>query len=303
MSRVLVTGGAGFIGSHTVERLVQAGHEVVVLDDFSAGSLTNLRRTEGRIALVRGDVRDPACVFEAAKGAEIILHTAAIVSVPRSIERPLETHDVNVRGTLTVLEAARAGGVRRVVLASSAAVYGDRGSDGPLAPRSPYGAEKAIGETYARLYGELHGLETVVLRYFNVFGPRQDARSTYAGVLSIFAARLARGDAVTVFGDGDQSRDFVYVSDVAEANLRAATMPSASGQTFDIGRGTATSLNDVLRELGDLVGRHPEVRRLPARQGDIRHSLASIGAAHDKLGYSPAVTLREGLAKLLAGAS
>lgn len=302
--RILVTGGAGFIGSHSVERLVAAAHDVTILDDFSSGRVENLAGTANSVTVHRGDVRDLELVRRVAEGVEVIVHTAAIVSVQRSIERPLDTLDVNVRGTLTLLEGARLAGVRRVVIASSAAVYGDRGSDGPLAPRSPYGLEKATAETYARLYRELHGLETVVLRYFNVFGPRQGRGSPYAGVLSVFVHLLQRGEPLTIFGDGEQSRDFVDVSDIAEANLLATTVPGIGAgtapHTFDIGRGTATSLNDALRVLTSLTGRTPQILHAPSRRGDIRHSLASIGPAHDALGYAPRVDLREGLARLLA---
>jgi UDP-glucose 4-epimerase len=303
--RILVTGGAGFIGSHSVERLVADAHSVSILDDFSSGRATNLAGVAGDVTIHRGDVRDLGAVRRAAEGADVIIHAAAIVSVQRSIEHPLDTLDVNVRGTLTVLEAARLAGVHRVVLASSAAVYGDRGGagDGPLAPRSPYGLEKATAESYARLYRELHGLETVVLRYFNVFGPRQGHGSPYAGVLSVFVHLSQQGEPVTLFGDGEQSRDFVEVTDIAEANLLAATVPNVglatAPHTFDIGRGTATSLNEALRVLSSLTGQTPRQLRAPARRGDIRHSLASIGPAHDALGYTPRVGLREGLARLL----
>lgn len=302
--RILVTGGAGFIGSHTVERLIGAGHAVTVLDDFSTGKRDNLRAVADRVGVVQGDVRDLAVVRAAADGVDVIYHAAAVVSVQRSIEAPLETHDINVRGTLTALEAARLCRVRRFVLASSAAVYGDGDGDGdckgPLAPASPYGVEKAAAESYVRLYTALHDVEGVVLRYFNVFGPRQDAASPYAGVLALFAARLAEGRVMTIHGDGEQSRDFVDVADVASANVLAMTVDRAAGHTFDVGRGVETTLNDIVQTLSSLTGLVPQVVHGPARSGDIRRSVATIGRAREVLGYAPSVSVRDGLARLLA---
>jgi len=302
--RVLVTGGAGFIGSHLVDALVARGEEVVVLDDLSTGRRENLAAAGDKARLIVGSVTDPAAVRAAIAGCALVYHQAAVASVQRTVEAPVETQRVNLGGTLNVLEASRAEGVRRVVFAGSAAVYGD--SDAlPLVesaqprPLSPYALEKLASEQYVAAWAGLYGLETVTLRYFNVFGPRQDPSSPYSGVISIFVDRLMSGRAPTFFGDGLQTRDFVYVEDVVRANLLAGHVAAASGQVFNVARGEATTL----RDLCDALSRATETRLLPEtaaeRPGDIRHSLASIERARAVLGFAPQVSVAEGLERLV----
>lgn len=302
--RALVTGGAGFIGSHLVERLVDEGHEVIVLDSFTTGRRENLEPFRGRITVHEADVRDVAAVERATMGCELVFHEAAIVSVPYSVEHPQETHDVNIQGTLNVLLAARKNGVRRVVFASSAAVYGED----PALPKSeamvpepisPYGVEKLTAEHYLRTFARLYDVETVALRYFNVFGPRQDPSSPYSGVISVFVQRLLAGEPLTIFGDGQQSRDFVYVGDVVEANLRAARARGASGRVFNVARGERTTLLELAAILGRVVGSPAAPALAAERAGDIRHSQAAIDRARKELGYEPRVDLERGLAALV----
>jgi len=301
--KVLVTGGAGFIGSHLVDRLLALGHDVRVLDDLSTGKVANLAEAGSRVELRVGDVRDPGTVAEAVAGVELVYHEAAVVSVQRSVEQPAETLGVNVGGTLNVLCAARAAGVRRVVLASSAAVYGSQAEGAkreadPTLPDSPYGLEKLASEHYLRMWHALYGLETVCLRYFNVFGPRQDPSSPYSGVTSIFADRLRRGVTPTIYGDGEQTRDFVYVANVVEANIRAGLSAVRHG-VFNVGCGTSTSLNQLLRAMATVASASPEASYAAARAGDIRHSLADISESARVLGYAPQVDLTTGLLLLL----
>ena len=308
--RLLVTGGAGFVGSHLVERLLRDGHAVRVLDDFSSGTRVNLRFAAPGDALeiVEGDIRDPRTVAEAVRGVEGVFHEAALVSVPRSVEAPELSCDINAHGTARVLDAARRAGVRRVVAASSAAVYGDA-SDLPLSertaprPLSPYGLDKLYVEHLGALYHALYGMETVSLRYFNVFGPRQDPSSPYSGVISVFVTRLLAGEPLTIHGDGEQSRDFVYVADVVDANMRAMFGSYAGPAPLNVGSGVATTLNALVRTLGDLVGIGPRVTHAAARPGDIRHSRADITAIGAALGYAPRSTLRAGLEALVAASS
>jgi UDP-glucose 4-epimerase len=312
--RALVTGGAGFIGSHIVERLLQAGHEASAYDNLTSGKRANLAHLEagapllveaGAPLLVEADVRDAPRLAEAMAGRDVVFHQAAIVSVPYSVEHPDETLDVNLRGTLGVLQAARKAGVRRVVFASSAAVYGE---DPALpkketmlpAPIAPYGVEKLGGEHYLATWGKLFGLECVALRYFNVFGPRQDPSSPYSGVISVFADRILRGEAPTIFGDGEQFRDFVYVDNVVDANLLAATHAAAPGRVYNVGCGVKTTLNELAALLGRACGREVVPAHGPARAGDIRESLADIGRARAELGYAPKVGVEDGLRRLVA---
>lgn len=302
--KILVTGGAGFIGSHLVDRLVALGHDVRVLDDLSTGKEANLAGVRSRIELVVGDVRDAAAVRRAMEGVELVYHEAAVVSVQRSVETPAETLGVNAGGTLQVLCGAREAGARRVVLASSAAVYGSLGEGArqetdPTLPDSPYGLEKLASEHYLRMWHALYGLETVALRYFNVFGPRQDPSSPYSGVTSIFADRIRRGVAPTIYGDGEQTRDFVYVANVVEANVRAGFGAVQHG-TFNVGCGVSTSLNRLLAAMAEAAGVRSVPSYGPARAGDIRHSLADIERARSELGYAPAVDVASGLQRLLA---
>ena len=303
--RALVTGGAGFIGSHLVGRLLALGHVVRVVDDFSTGKRQNLAPMAcPELEVIEADIRGGWQLREVAAGCEVIFHEAAIVSVPYSVENPQETHDVNLQGTLNVLEAARHAKVRRLVFASSAAVYGDAPGlpkhEGMLpTPISPYGLEKLTGEHYLTIFARLYGVETVSLRYFNVFGPRQDPTSAYSGVISIFADRARRGEPLTIFGDGLAYRDFVYVDDVVEANLLAAAAPEAAGHVFNVARGEKTTLLDLAAMIGRIVGRDLVVRHEAARAGDIAESLADIGRARARLGYAPTVTVKEGLQRLL----
>jgi UDP-N-acetylglucosamine/UDP-N-acetyl-alpha-D-glucosaminouronate 4-epimerase len=301
--KVLVTGGAGFIGSHIAERLVREGHSVRVLDNLSSGKRENLAHVSG-VELAVADLRDAARVDELAAGCEVIFHEGAVVSVPYSVEHPQETHDVNIQGTLNVLLAARARRVRRVVFACSAAVYGEDPVQPKVetmraAPVSPYGVEKIASEQYLHAWSQLYGVETVSLRYFNVFGPRQDPSSPYSGVISIFVSRILKGEPITIFGDGEQYRDFVFVDNVVDANLRAATREGISGRAFNVACGVRTSLNDLATMLGRITGQKVVVRHADPRAGDIRESLADISLARHALGYEPLVGVEQGLARLL----
>jgi UDP-glucose 4-epimerase len=309
-ARYLVTGGAGFIGSHIVERLLQGsdGREPVVrvLDDFSTGRMDNLRAFDRRgLDIVRGDIRNLATVERAARGVSVIFHHAAMRSVPQSIADPVSTHAVNVTGTLNILEAARRLGVRRVVYASSSSVYGERPTlpkreDQAVEPISPYGVSKAAGEHYAAVWHRIYGVETVGLRYFNVFGERQDAASTYAAVIPNFIFAALEGGRVEVHGDGTQSRDFTHVDNVVDANLLAAEASGAAGHVFNVGCGARVSLLDMLRKLEAIVGHPIERRHTAARDGDVPHSLADISKAARLLAYAPRVTFDEGLARTVA---
>jgi len=302
--RALVTGGAGFIGSHIAERLVGSGCEVVVLDNFSTGSRANVSSFADRVRVVEGDVRDLAKVTECATGCDAIFHEAAIVSVPLSIERPQESHDVNIQGTLNVLQAARKTGTRRVVFASSAAIYGDapalpKNESMRPAPISPYGIEKLTGEHYLSTWARLFNVETVALRYFNVFGPRQDPKSAYSGVISVFVDRIAAGRAITFYGDGSQCRDFVYVSNVVDANLLAITCREANGRVYNVACGRRTTLLELASVLERATNRSVEKLFAEPRAGDIKDSVADISLARAELGYEPAVSVSEGLRLLV----
>ena len=296
----LVTGGAGFIGSHLVEALVERGDAVRVLDDFSTGRMANLGRVASKIDVIRGDIRDRATVREAANGVDTVFHQAALVSVPLSVADPATNHAINVDGTFNLLEAARLEGVTCFVYASSAAVYGDstilpKVETMPTEPVSPYGLAKSIGEQYAQLYTRVYGLRTVGLRYFNVYGPRQDPGSPYSGVISIFIDRLLAGVAPTIYGDGSQTRDFIYVSDVVRANVLAAETPAASGHVLNI----CTSRPSTILELWDTLQAFGHTDLAPEfadeRPGDVKHSWASFEKAHHLLGFAPRVGLAQGL--------
>lgn len=301
-SKVLVTGGAGFIGSHLVDRLVRDGHGVVALDNLSTGRRENLAEAGGEAELIEGDIRDPAVLRKAVRGADVVFHQAALPSVPRSIEAPADSHDVNATGTLNVLIAARDAGVRRVVYASSSSVYGDtptlpKQEDMTPSPLSPYAVSKLSGELYCRAFHHVYGLETVALRYFNVFGPRQSPDSAYAAVIPRFIRRLLDGGVPQIFGDGEQTRSFAYVEDVVDANVRAASAEGAPGRTFNIAGETRVSINDLDRALRKIV---PGAARGPAdhtkpRPGDVRHSYADLSQAETLLGYEVRTTLEDGL--------
>jgi UDP-glucose 4-epimerase len=305
VSTTLVTGGGGFIGSHLVDRLLELGHAVRVLDNFSTGHRANLRRTLAHIELIEGDLRDPDTVRRAMQSAEIVLHQGALPSVPRSVNDPRTSNAVNVEGTLNVLLAARDAGVRRVVVASSSSVYGDtptlpKVETMPPTPRSPYAISKLAAEQYTCAFAALYGLETVALRYFNVFGPRQDPTSQYAGVIALFCTAALHGRPYTLQGDGLQSRDFTYVDNAVQANILAATAPDVAGQVFNIACGQRITLRDMVAILNRLIGRDLQIEYGPPRAGDVRHSLADIGRAQQLLGYAPAVDVAEGLARTLA---
>lgn len=303
----LVTGGAGFIGSHLVDALVESGCAVRVLDNFSTGKRDNIGSAcrRGTVEVIEGDVRDAETVSRSVLGCAEVFHMAALVSVQQSLVDPRTSFEINVRGSVNVLEAARLAGVRRVVLASSAAVYGDvpvpaREDDTPTRPLTPYGLDKLTAEHYAGLYARLYGLEAMALRYFNVYGPRQDPASPYSGVISIFADRLKRGAGVTVYGDGEQTRDFVHVSDVVRANMAAMTSRSQGFAACNIASGQETSINRLVVLLrGEIASRSP-VDRQPARPGDIRRSCADIARARDLLGYIPHCDFSIGIRDLIA---
>lgn len=299
---VLVTGGAGFIGSHLVERLVREGLRVRVLDDFSSGKAENLASVASCIELLSGSILDEALLRRAAAGCGCIFHLAAVVSVPRSFEEPHAVHEVNATGTLAVIEAARAEKAR-VIFSSSAAVYGENLSpvhceSVPVAPISPYGTQKCLGEMYLRNYRRLYGLESFSLRYFNVYGPRQDASSPYSGVISIFWDRAEKGQDLVVYGDGCQTRDYVHVADVVEANLAAMCAADADGSPLNIGTGQPTDLIRLADTIVRLNGEHGRILYAEARPGDIPHSCADTAAAKRRLGFEAQIGLEAGLTSL-----
>lgn len=300
MQKCLITGGAGFIGSHLAERLLGDGVQVKVLDNLTTGFLENIEPFLGEIEFKQGDVRDLDMLQEVMVGVEVVFHQAAVVSVPRSVEDPIEAAMVNDLGTLHVLEGARRAGVRRVVFASSCAVYGDlpqlpKREDMETMPLSPYAASKLHGETYALLYSDLYGLESVCLRYFNVYGPKQDPTSPYSGVISIFMDRAGRGELPTIFGDGEQFRDFVYVADVVQANLLAAYRDNITGAVINVGTGSSVTVNGLWENISRLAGAEGEPERAEERPGDIRESVADISRARELLAYEPHYSFEEGL--------
>lgn len=302
MSLYVVTGGAGFIGSHLVEQLLHRGDTVRVADDFSSGLRENV---PAGVELVEGDLSDPAIADRAVAGADYVLHQAAIPSVARSVADPMKSHRANVDGTLQVLMAARKHMVRRVVMAGSSSEYGDaptlpKHEAMPPAPKSPYALQKLVGEEYCRLFTQLYGLETVSIRYFNVFGPRQQPNSQYSGVISLFIKALSSGAPPIVLGDGLQTRDFTYVANVVDGVLRACTAPAASGQAINVATGGRVSLLELLAALNRVMGTSAVPQFGPVRQGDVKDSQASIDKAHDLLGYTPLVDFEEGLRHTVA---
>lgn len=312
----LVTGGAGFIGSHLADRLIERGEAVRVFDNFSTGRIENLVPHGFKADLIKGDLRDADAVRRAMTGVEVVFHQGADPSVPRSMADPAASYESNVMGTLNVLQAAREAGVRRVVFASSCAVYGDapglpKSERSPVAPQSPYATSKLAGEELCLLFTKVFGVEAVALRYFNVFGPRQDPNSAYAPVIPRFIKALADGEPPVIFGDGEQTRDFIYVDDVVQANLLAAQSPDAPGQIFNIASGRSVSLNRLLASLIEIMGISSEPVYVPARAGDVRHSAADVSAAAAALGFEILVPFELGLArtveamapKALAGAA
>jgi UDP-glucose 4-epimerase len=302
--RCLVTGGAGFIGSHLVDGLLAAGHKVRVLDNLTSGDEGNLAHLAGSLRLLRGDLRDRDVVRAAMADVEVVFHLASISSVRRSILDPVESIDVNVRGAMQVLQMAQESGVRRVILASSAAIYGDsdklplKESEPPM-PLSPYAVHKLTCEHLAKVFTQMYGLETVALRYFNVYGERQCVDAEYGAAIPRFADRISRNEPPTIYGDGEQTRDFIHISDAVRANLLAAESDAASGQVINIASGQAASVNDVVRTLAELSGATVTPRHVPPQPGDIRHSVADISLARSLLGFTPRVSLRDGLARML----
>lgn len=301
-SKALVTGGAGFIGSHLVTALVERGCQVTVLDNLSSGHLSNLDHISDRIRFVQGDIRDVDALAVEMSGCEVVFHEAAVVSVTKTVEDPVGSSVVNDIGALNVLETARKCSVRRVVLASSSAVYGDD----PQSPKtetmmpkplSPYAVQKLANEYYARVYHQLFNLQTVCLRYFNVYGPRQDPSSPYSGVISIFMTKAVNDEAPVIYGDGRQTRDFVYVSDVVQANLLAAGKPQVSGEVFNVGTQNAVDVNSLWRQVADLGNCLQKTEHVSPRPGDIVESLADIQKVQDRLGFKPTYALNKGLAE------
>jgi len=300
----LVTGGCGFIGSHIVEALVARDESVRILDNLSTGHESNIATFRDKAELVRGDIRDTDAVATAMQGVTHVFHEAALVSVADSVERPEENHAINITGTLNVLDAARKAGVRRVVWASSAAIYGDdpalpKREDMLPAPVSPYGMAKLAGEHYASVFAHCYGIETVSLRYFNVYGPRQDPSSMYSGVIAKFTDVLKAGGTPVVFGDGLQTRDFIYVKDIVAANLLAMDTPGAAG-VFNIGTGNRVSLLELLEVLGDLAVNRSAPEFQDPRLGDIEDSVADVSRARDILGFTASHDIRKGLSEFLA---
>ena len=302
---VLVTGGAGFIGSHLVDALLERGYAVRVLDDLSTGKRSNLPLDNPRVELIEGDVADAALVARAAIGCQAVAHLAAVASVQASVDDPVRTHQSNFVGTLNVCEAMRQAGIKRVLFASSAAVYGNNGEgesileDTPKAPLTPYAADKLSSEYYLDFYRRQHGLEPVVFRFFNIFGPRQDPSSPYSGVISIFCERAEKGLPIAIFGDGEQTRDFVYVGDLASILVQALELPDVQAGAINVGLNQATTLNQLLMALSQVVGDLPAISYLPARSGDIRHSRANNQRLLERFKFPESTPLNVGLARLL----
>jgi len=306
MAKYLVTGGGGFIGCNLVRHVLAQGHQVVVLDNFATGKRENLAEVAGRIELIEGDIRSRSDVDRAVAGCAAVFHQAALGSVPRSVADPAASHDVNVNGTITVLESARAAGVRRVLFAASSSAYGDQ-KESPKhegmvpMPISPYAAGKVACEAYMRGYAAVYGLETLCLRYFNVFGPYQDPPGPYAAVIPAFVSRLLRGQRPVVYGDGEQSRDFCHVRNVCHANWLAIHAPGkvCNGQAINIACNRATSLNEILAILGKLLKVKVDADYRPPRSGDVRHSCADVSLARKTIGYEPLVHFADGLAEAI----
>lgn len=303
-NRYLITGGAGFIGSHIVRQLVSEGGVVRVVDNLSTGLVTRLNDLHGQIEFIRGDLADDRVTADVVRDVQYVLHQAAVPSVQRSVRDPVSTNRANVVATLNLLESCRKVGVRRFVYAASSSAYGDtevlpKNEQMSPDPLSPYALQKLTGERYCKLYCSLYGLETVSLRYFNVFGPSQDPHSEYSAVIPKFIAKIMAGESVTVYGDGEQSRDFTYVENVVAANFLALTAPSVAGQVCNIGCGERITLNRLIQLLEGILNRKANVNYRAARAGDVRHSLADITLARRFLGYEPKVMIEEGLRRTI----
>jgi nucleoside-diphosphate-sugar epimerase len=306
MARILVTGGAGFIGSNLVKKLVEEGHrDIRVIDDLSTGKRENLAPVIGSIDFKLGDIRDMDFVEKQLRDTEIVFHNAALTSVDQSVKDPIATSGINITGTFNVLLAARDNKVKRVVYASSSSLYGDsptlpKHEEMPANPLSPYAFSKYVGERYCQLFCRLYGVETICFRYFNVFGPNQDAGSSYAAVIPRFISAIMNDKPVTIYGDGEQTRDFTYVENVVEANLLAASIENGIGETFNIACGERISINQLAKHLMDVLGRIVPVINEEVRPGDVKHSQANITKAVERLRYSPAVDVWEGLRRTVS---
>jgi len=305
MAVYLVTGGAGFIGSHIVEALAKNGDTVRVLDNLLTGKRENLDPFLNRIRFIEGDIRDLDTCRQAVEGADHVLHQAALASVPRSVENPLLTHEINVTGTLNLLVAARDAGARSFVLASSSAVYGDESSPSKLEgkegrPLSPYAIHKLLGEKYGQIFHDIFGLKTVALRYFNVFGPRQDPTSQYAAVIPLFITKVLQGQSPVIYGDGEQSRDFIHVRNVVEANIMAAESAAVGGESINVACGEKLTVNALLAAVNEVLGTDIRPVYADPRPGDIKHSTADISKARRLMGYTPGVSFLDGLKETIA---
>ncbi len=304
MANVLVTGGAGFIGSHLATRLVELGHRVRVLDNFSSGHRRNLTQVQGRVELIEGDIRDPNTCQRACQDVEFVFHEAALGSVPKSVDQPRESHDTNINGTFNMLLAAVENKVRRVIYAGSSSAYGDiptspKHEELRPTPLSPYAVQKLTGEEYCRAFYECYDLETISLRYFNVFGTRQDPNSQYAAAIPAFVTAILRGDSPTVFGDGEQSRDFTYIDDVVEGNRLAMEADKTCGQAVNIACGGEVTVNQVIAAVNRILGLSVQQKHVAPRPGDVRHSRADIGLARRLLNFQPSVPFEEGLRRAI----
>lgn len=304
MNRYLVSGGAGFIGSHIVEELVKRGNSVRVIDNFITGKKENISAFLGKIELIEGDIRDSSVCREAVDGMDFVLHQAALPSVPRSIKDPILTNEINVTGTLNLLLASRDANIKRVVFASSSSVYGDNpqlpkkeGLEGT--PLSPYAISKRVGEMYCRVFSQVFNLSTVCLRYFNIFGPRQDPFSQYAAVIPNFITKMLKDENPVIFGDGEQSRDFTYVSNVVEANILAANAGGISGEVFNIACGERTTVNSLVENINEVLDKRINPSYDKPRPGDVKHSFADISKARKTIKYEPSVSFSEGLKKTI----
>lgn len=300
MSKYLVTGGAGFIGSHIVERLVRDGESVRVLDNFATGKRHNLAPFGGKVEVVEGDLRKPADCAKACAGVEIVFHEGAVPSVPVSVEDPITSHEANIDGTFNILMAARDAKCRRLIYAASSSAYGDqpelpKRETARPDPLSPYAVNKLVGEYYLSVFNKCYGLETLSVRYFNVFGPRQDPKSQYAAAIPAFVTAIMRNESPIIYGDGEQTRDFTYIDNVVHANLLAAKAPKVSGEVVNIACGERVSVNQIIAEINKLLGKNVASKYVPERAGDVKHSLADITLARTLIGFEPVVSFADGL--------
>ncbi len=304
MAHVLVTGGAGFIGSHLATRLVELGHRVRVFDNFATGHLSNLAHLEGKYELIQADLRDAAACMRACAGVEYVFHEAALGSVPKSVDDPQTSHDVNINGTFNMLRAAVEHRVRRFIYAGSSSAYGDTEVSPKVEtlrprPLSPYAVQKLTGEEYCHAFFVCYGLETITLRYFNVFGPRQDPESQYAAAIPAFVSAILSGRPPTVYGDGEQSRDFTYIDNVVDGNILAMSVPKVRGEVLNLACGGQITVNQVIAAINRVLGTKVQPRYVAARPGDVRHSCANIDLARSVLGFEPKVSFEEGLRRAI----